>query len=816
MLLWRATMAASSAYELNEADLESIAVLFNAVKALRGRVPQEEEAALTARFDDTVESVLTELHVALDQTHNAHQRRARIVRAKASLYDLSFELVVHLASTVKAELGMVCQKLRNTVNSHVRALADEVGAAVEEAEARVAAAEAGQARAESEVGQLLQAAQIVEAEAERRIQEAKGGDVQVAAQMTAQMEALRTENKTLAAENASLSLRVHQLESQLASAAVRDQVMMGLPTTTGASPAASPRSPPSSSTSAASGAAEAASSSHSHSHGGSPGGGGGGRSSALARGNSIVSLLTAHSSSSRNTRRTSTVPQSPVDAITGRVKAHASPAKSVQGGSSSPGGATDAGSTSGSATGSASVSQGGNARVLTLKQLKDFIEALYVSKAKHDAKCAECGLPRETVEQHLYTHLGTKFGTFKSIIIEHAGAVIRSANRYAAANVDNDVVVFVKLLRNDVDEEFRAVQAAVKSTAVELLREALRAANPTKSEANISSMLTQRTHTHHGFVQDSEWRQIIKFMYNEADQAVLCEAVRALALKDAVATTLEVSMPDAHMTVAALAANEAEADAAVAAAAASEAQVVAVVSGLSVEDGTTLLSRVNPRIAVGWTPFLKVLLDFQLAGHERFLGKFRRLFRELDRDRTGVLDAEQFQILAQRVSPTSTKSVADMLRLLQAVDPGDNGIITFSQCVAALSADLVAEATAAAAAPALASAAPASEPSPAPAAASVSDIPGGPTAAMLARVSAAISSTIDRIPAVQAAQALASASAAPATTATAAAPAAAAPPPPPPAATNTSSNTAGGGSSAAAAPRVVVSSRVQGRIVMHS
>lgn len=44
-------------------------------------------------------------------------------------------------------------------------------------------------------------------------------------------------------------------------------------------------------------------------------------------------------------------------------------------------------------------------RTIALKQLKEVIEQIYASKDKYDAKCAESHLPRETLEQHMYTFL---------------------------------------------------------------------------------------------------------------------------------------------------------------------------------------------------------------------------------------------------------------------------------------------------------------------------------------------------------------------------------------------------------------------------
>jgi hypothetical protein len=50
------------------------------------------------------------------------------------------------------------------------------------------------------------------------------------------------------------------------------------------------------------------------------------------------------------------------------------------------------------------------ARVLTKKMMKDVIEEIYDSKTNFDKKCIEAKLPRETMEQHMYTFLNQKYG----------------------------------------------------------------------------------------------------------------------------------------------------------------------------------------------------------------------------------------------------------------------------------------------------------------------------------------------------------------------------------------------------------------------
>lgn len=125
---------------------------------------------------------------------------------------------------------------------------------------------------------------------------------------------------------------------------------------------------------------------------------------------------------------------------------------------------------------------------------------------------------------------------------------------------------------------------------------------------------------------------------------------------------------------------------------------------------------------------VQTLLDFQLAGHEKFLAKFRAIFRRFDTDQNGVLDEEQFRNVVACVDPTKVRVAArvracwqaaddckqtekQFAELLTKVDPFTNQHITFSevharararaqvreagkanglpQCVSALSAEIV-------------------------------------------------------------------------------------------------------------------------------
>lgn len=85
-------------------------------------------------------------------------------------------------------------------------------------------------------------------------------------------------------------------------------------------------------------------------------------------------------------------------------------------------------------------------RNLSLKQLKDLITDIYAQKVKYDQKCEENKLPRETMEQYMYTYLNQRYG-LKNLIIEWAASIINGIKKYSKE--DHSVMLFGKILRNE-------------------------------------------------------------------------------------------------------------------------------------------------------------------------------------------------------------------------------------------------------------------------------------------------------------------------------------------------------------------------------
>ncbi|EAS05426.2 EF hand protein (macronuclear) [Tetrahymena thermophila SB210] len=275
----------------------------------------------------------------------------------------------------------------------------------------------------------------------------------------------------------------------------------------------------------------------------------------------------------------------------------------------------------------------GNAKNLTLNQLKEVILEIYASKEWFDTKEQKnLKLPPQTMEMHMYEYLTQKYG-LKSIVIEQASTIIYSIKKYS--HEDNDIAVFTKILRNECDENFRFVQGQLKRTIKELLNMHLKGKYPLKNTAELKSMVDSKSA---GFVTIEEITDIINYMYNKEDSKHLIEKVKDLMY-------FNVQSPPKK-------------------------------KGQKREE----ISKENmERKKILYSSFENVILDFQLKSHEKFLKPFIQQFKQIDTDSDGVINEEEFIILMNHLNLPIPQS--DIEKYLKMLDPFTTQTFTFSQIV---------------------------------------------------------------------------------------------------------------------------------------
>lgn len=67
---------------------------------------------------------------------------------------------------------------------------------------------------------------------------------------------------------------------------------------------------------------------------------------------------------------------------------------------------------------------------------------------------------------------------------------------------------------------------------------------------------------------------------------------------------------------------------------------------------------------------MKIILDFQLLEHEKFLSSFTSIFKEIDTDNNGILNEEEFRELLQRMTVIhQSEEIEQIENLLNIIDP---------------------------------------------------------------------------------------------------------------------------------------------------
>ena len=127
----------------------------------------------------------------------------------------------------------------------------------------------------------------------------------------------------------------------------------------------------------------------------------------------------------------------------------------------------------------------------------------------------------------MYTYLNQRYG-LRQLIVENATSIIKALHKYHGE--DNDVAVFAKVFRNEIDEDFRKVQTQIKETVADLLRIHLKGKQRLKSDEVISEQLKEKMA---GRIVEEEYINIIKYMYNPEDSLTLNKLIREFAADDA-------------------------------------------------------------------------------------------------------------------------------------------------------------------------------------------------------------------------------------------------------------------------------------------
>lgn len=126
------------------------------------------------------------------------------------------------------------------------------------------------------------------------------------------------------------------------------------------------------------------------------------------------------------------------------------------------------------------------------------------------------------MEQYLYTYLNQKYG-LKNIVIDQVNGIISSLANYQL--LDHDVLLFGKVLRNEIDEEFRYVQHTTMGRITQWLRTFVKEKHPNKSTADVEKLMID-LQSDKIQVDFSIWNKIVNHMYEAKDAEILHKNLR--------------------------------------------------------------------------------------------------------------------------------------------------------------------------------------------------------------------------------------------------------------------------------------------------
>ena len=349
-------------------------------------------------------------------------------------------------------------------------------------------------------------------------------------------------------------------------------------------------------------------------------------------------------------------------------------------------------------------------QLISLKSLKDFINELYISKAQYDIKCTEMKIPKETLEEHMYTFLNKKYG-LKNLIIEWAKNIISGIKYYSKK--DSIVLLFGKIMRNEQEEDARFIVKKVSESIEELLIYYIKRQNPLKLTNEIKRIFDKKKKSE---LFEEEWKGIIYSIYekeeaNEIEKKIINYISKENEKKKMEMfkkfknsrlnsknrknknhnnitgnTTYYLNTINSLNNMTNNNPNNIN----------NSFYVNSIGSNCIVNNKLSRVEKYNILLfsddekKIYYKDFLKIVLDNHIRFRDKQLKKFVDLFKSVDKNKDGIIDEDEFSELIHRMKIFKEEEVDNIIfQYLDKIDPYDNQKITFSDCITFFSAEII-------------------------------------------------------------------------------------------------------------------------------
>ena len=303
------------------------------------------------------------------------------------------------------------------------------------------------------------------------------------------------------------------------------------------------------------------------------------------------------------------------------------------------------------------------AKILTKKQMHDFINELYDSKMEYDKVCAENHLKKESMEHYMYKFLNNKYG-LKNLVIEWSSSIITGIKMYSST--DSDINLFSKILKNKVEEGQKLVVIKLKSTIKELYDMYIKnksRLNPNKgknklNEAEIENILN--SFNENILLNEDEWKNIIKSIYNEEEYKILIKyIINKISDKNEIEKKNYIN------------------------------NLMSKKKSQVTRDDLEFANRKKFPFKINYKEFVNILTGYQITYREKYLSNLHKLFVKCDEDSVGVLNENGFKKLLNSIDFIRKQGGDYMKKLLNKIDPHSYNNITFTEIVNLFSKEML-------------------------------------------------------------------------------------------------------------------------------
>ena len=266
-------------------------------------------------------------------------------------------------------------------------------------------------------------------------------------------------------------------------------------------------------------------------------------------------------------------------------------------------------------------------RDISIRQLLEIINDIYNSKLENDKKLTNNRQQKLTMEQFLYHYLNNKYG-LKNLVIEYASCIIQGIKDFSKKN--SEILLFGKILRNEIEEQEILIIAKLKETINDLLTIYYQNKYQYKSKNDIENMVKK---CKIGLLNEEQWKNIVAYLFseNESDLNNLMEKIERYIDRQ----------------------------------------------NNSIENNQKYGN------SVSYQKFIQLVIDYQIKIRSIYLKNFNHIFKTIDTDRDGIISDYDFVKLVEIANVYNTREELEIKTqmMVKELDKYSNGTITYNDII---------------------------------------------------------------------------------------------------------------------------------------